>query len=215
MRHANIDMATIKMLKDRVKDKKENKKSRPHQKKHKPRQLFLSKSFKIKREFGGSLLNKSNAKTARPVSTKEAMHIVLKSSFAKGKHSMLGKNRTARIRKAIDAQAQRFQVKIYEFANVGNHLHLLVRVAQRDLFKGFLRAICGLIARIMLGAERGQAKKIKFWDQRPFTRIISWKRDFGVVKKYVIQNFNEAMGFTLFKPRVKPQVKLGIYNSTA
>ena len=173
-------------------------------KNRKNQQFFLAQSFKIRKDFGGSLLKKSNAKTARPISTKEAMHIVLRSSMAHGKYSMLNQNRAKKIRQCIDTQAKRFHVKIYEFANVGNHLHMLVRATQRGLFKGFLRAISGLIARITLNVQRGQAKKIKFWDQRPFTRIVSWKRDFDSVKKYVIQNFNEAMGFVSYKPRKQP-----------
>ncbi|MDZ4660017.1 MAG: transposase [Pseudomonadota bacterium] len=167
----------------------------------KNQQLLLDQSFKFKRYFGGTLLKNSNAKTARPISTKEAMHIVMRSSLAKGKHSMLQKNLAHKIRMTIDMQAKRFHVKVYEFANVGNHIHLLVRASHRDLFKGFLRAISGLIARISLGVERGCAKALKFWDQRPFTRIVSWKRDFEGVKKYVVQNFNEAMGFIPFTPR--------------
>lgn len=167
----------------------------------KNQQLLLDQSFKIKKIFGGSLLKKSHAKIARPISTKEAMHIVLRSSLAKGKYSMLEKNRARRIKETIEAQAKRFQIQIYEFANVGNHIHLLVKAYHRDLFKGFLRAIAGLIARIALGVERGKAKALKFWDQRPFTRIVSWKKDFERVKDYVVQNFDEALGFTPFKPR--------------
>jgi len=174
----------------------------------KGQQLLLDQSFKIKREFGGSLLKKSHAKTARPISDKEAMHIVLKSTMAKGTYSMLNKDRPRRIRKSIDAQAKRFYVKIYEYANVGNHLHILVRASDRKLFKGFLRSISGLIARITLSAERGSAKKIKFWDQRPFTRIVSWAKDFSWVKAYVVQNFHEAMGWVPFKPRGKGRLRL-------
>ena len=135
------------------------------------------------------------------------MHIVLRSSLAKGKYSMLHKDKGKRIRQTIEAQAKRFHINIYEFANVGNHIHLLVKTHSRDLFKGFLRAISGLIARITLGVERGSAMALKFWDQRPFTRIVSWRKDFESVKQYVIQNFDEAMGFEPYKPRN--------YNSTA
>lgn len=197
-------------------------------KKRKNQQLLLDQSFKVRKDFGGSLLKKSNAKIARPISTKKAMHVVLRSSLAKGKYSLLSPVRAKKIRHTIHAQAKLFQVKIYEFANVGNHLHLLVRATHKDLFKGFLRAICGLIARITLGAERGRARSgepelitsksefssalkstnentgtVKFWDQRPFTRIVEWRRDFAGVKKYVVQNFNEAMGFVAFKPQKK------------
>jgi len=79
-----------------------------------------------------------------------------------------------------------------------------VRAAYRKGFISFLRAISGVIARIALGAERGHAKlkeAAQFWDQRPWTRILAWMKDFENVKKYVQQNFNEAMGFVPYKPR--------------
>jgi REP element-mobilizing transposase RayT len=165
------------------------------------RQLLLDKSFKSRSEFGGDLLKASNPKRARPISTKEAMHIVLRSSRAKGKFSMLEKSRADRIEKLIRKHAKKFGVGIHQYANVGNHIHLLVLPSYRDFFKYFLRTISGLIARIVLGAQRGAPKKIKFWDQRPWSRIVKWKKDFNGAKKYVIQNFNEAMGFVTYKVR--------------
>jgi putative transposase len=175
------------------------------------KQLFLDQTFKVKSEFGGDLLKSANARTARPISTKEAMHVVLRSSLAKGKYSMLEKSRADHIDKLIRKHAKKFGVKIYQSANVGNHIHLLVLASHRGFFKNFLRTISGLIARAVLGAQRGSAKKIKFWDQRPWSRIVKWKKDFNGAKKYVIQNFNEAMGFVAYKTRKnlqKPQIRL-------
>ncbi|MEO5666752.1 MAG: hypothetical protein ABIR96_01700, partial [Bdellovibrionota bacterium] len=80
-------------------------------------------------------------------------------------------------------------------ANAGNHLHLLVRFTQRRGLQNFLRGSCGLIARKMLGAERGRAHEHPFWSQRPFTRIVSWGKDFNSVLAYVKLNTLEALGF--------------------
>ena len=68
----------------------------------------------------------------------------------------------------------------------------------------FLRSISGIIARIALNAEKGKSKlkeSTQFWDQRPWTRILFTWTEFKNVKKYVEQNFNEAMGFVPYKPR--------------
>jgi REP element-mobilizing transposase RayT len=165
------------------------------------KQLLLDKSFKLKSDFGGDLLKASNPKVARPVSTRDAMHIVLRSSLAKGKYSMLEKSRADRIDKLIRTNAKKFGVKIYQYANVGNHLHLLVLVGHRKFFTKFLKAVSGIIARLVLGAQRGAARKVKFWDQRPWSRIVKWKKDFNGAKKYVIQNFNKALGFVAYKVR--------------
>jgi hypothetical protein len=54
-------------------------------------------------------------------------------------------------------------------------------------------------------AERAKDKQnestTNFWDQRPWTRILLTWTEFKNVKKYVEQNFNEAMGFVPYKPR--------------
>ena len=126
-------------------------------------------------------------------------------SIAKGQRSfLLNRKRSLLIETKVREQASQFGVKIYRYANVGNHLHLLVLATHRRSFFNFLRSISGIIARIALGAERGAAKLkgvAKFWDQRPWTRILAWCKDFDNVKRYVVLNFNEAMGFLPYRPR--------------
>ena len=46
-----------------------------------------------------------------------------------------------------------------------------------------------------------KAIKEKFWDFRPWTRIIEWKKAYSIAKDYVIQNHLEAMGLIPYKPR--------------
>ena len=162
--------------------------------------------------FGGSLLNKSNAKTARPISTKKVMHLVLRSEKAKGAYSFLLSKHKDRIEDTIYNQARKTGVKVYSYANSGNHLHILVLPRTRRAFSNFIRAICGIIARIVLGKERGQAQHSenssskainpeKFWDQRPFSRILEWGKAFNLAKDYLLQNTLEALGFIKYKPR--------------
>lgn len=195
------------------------------QRQTKDRQLLLDSTLNSKKEFGGALLKKSHAKKARPISTKQAMHVTLRSSQARGEKSFLAnRKRAAEINSKVHSLAKKYGIKIYRYANVGNHIHLLVRASYRRGFIAFLRSISGIIARIAMGVERGkvldtkeqalsQSKAIKmsqnqskesvmgFWDQRPWTRILSWATDFNNVKKYVEQNFSEAMGFIAYKPR--------------
>lgn len=159
-----------------------------------------------KNEFGGALLKKSHAKKARPIAIKKTMHLTLRSSKAKGDKSFrYDKNRIQKIDKVVRTQAKKFGVEIYRYANVGNHLHMLVKASYRSGFISFLRSISGIIARIALSAERGKAmlrdSTLGFWDQRPWTRILLTWTEFINVKKYVEQNFNEAIGFVPYKPR--------------
>jgi hypothetical protein len=157
------------------------------------------------RHFGGAYLNKGNPKEKRPISVKRSMHLVMRSLIAKGPLTLL--KRELEIREIIENQAKVFGVKVYRQANGGNHLHLVVLPRSRQAFNGFIRAISGLIARLILGAQRGNAKSIQFWERRPFTRIVEWGRDYKKVCNYLLQNTLEALGFISYQPRVKTRYR--------
>lgn len=165
-----------------------------------PRQLgFELLESKALKHFGGAYLKKSHAKTKRPIATKRSMHLVMRSSLAKGDRSLL--KHAKAIRNVIQRQSRRFDVRIYRLANAANHLHFVVLPSSRAGFNGFLRSISGLIARIVLGAEKGTAKRLQFWDQRPFTRILEWGKEYQGVLRYLVQNSLEAFGFIAYTPR--------------
>ncbi|PIU00026.1 MAG: hypothetical protein COT74_06650 [Bdellovibrionales bacterium CG10_big_fil_rev_8_21_14_0_10_45_34] len=166
---------------------------------------------KIARQFGGSLL-KSNPKVKRPISFRKSMHLVLRSSLAKGQHSFLRKDDA--IESIIHKQAKQFGVKVYRFANGGNHLHLVILPSTRDSYKNFIRSVSGLIARLVLNTQRGsigsasrsrlkdsKLPKQRFWDFRPYTRIVEWGRDFKRLSLYLAENTLEAIGYLPYVPR--------------
>jgi hypothetical protein len=96
----------------------------------------------------------------------------------------------------LKRQAERFGVRVYNYANSGNHIHILVRPPRdRAKLAGFLRALSGLIARLTLKAERGCARGIRFWDHRPFSRVVPYGRRFETCWRYVARNTLAAFGF--------------------
>src|SRR5438132_587853 len=95
-------------------------------------------------EHGGSLRS-GRRKRERPVSTQRPMHVVLTSRVAFGRWSL--RKHDGVVREAMRAMARRFDVRVYNFANVGSHLHLVVRARRREAFKGFLRSFAGIVAR--------------------------------------------------------------------
>lgn len=97
--------------------------------------------------------------------------------------------------------AKKYGIKIYEFANVGNHVHLLIKLSHRFTFSPFMRALSGTIALKVTGANKLKGLKKKFWDYRPWTRIVEWKKAYTIAKDYVIQNHLEAIGFIAYRPR--------------
>lgn len=152
------------------------------------------------KDFGGETL-RGNPREQRPLSLKRPLHLVMRSTLAKGEHSFIQPKRARAIRALIERSAKTQGVKIYRFANSGNHLHLIVLPPSRKTFSRFIRTICGLIARLTLGVERGKAKGLKFWDARPFTRILEWGRDYRRTCAYLRRNILEALGFVPYRPR--------------
>jgi len=166
------------------------------------KQLFFDKlNLNNELSFGGALLKNSHAKIQRPISTKRTMHMVLRSSLCKGKLSLLDSKNGPLVQKILKIQSKRHNVKIYKIGQAYNHIHLLLLPKTREGFIAFSRAITGLIPRYLLGAQRGRSQGKRFWDKRPWTRIISWGREFGGILKYLEMNTLEAFGFIPYQPR--------------
>lgn len=167
-----------------------------------PKQLSLLSTWKKDRfAFGGSLLKKSHAKGKRPFSKKLAVHLVLRSSQATGSRSLLRQER--RVSGVLLHEASVRGIKLHGAANAGNHLHLLVQAPSREQLSAFLRAISGRIAMLSSGARKGRPLSInsslsttRFWDQRPFSRLVSTGRDFANVLSYICLNSTEVAGFS-------------------
>lgn len=145
---------------------------------------------KPKSAYGGELRKKRTGRGARPLSTRQTMHLVLRSSRARGEKSFLRLRSRARIQQIINKFAAKYAVEIIDFANVGNHLHLHIKLAKRFTYAPFIRAVTGAIA--LFVGERGTGK---FWDLRPFTRVVESLRGFLNLQDYVQINQYETLGF--------------------
>ena len=130
------------------------------------------------------------------------MHLVMRSLRARGQWSMLSRRNKARIFGLVHETAERYGVKVYRFQNVGNHLHLLVKVPSRQAWQAFIRVLSGAIAFWVTGARKGISKK--FWDTLAFSRIVSWGRDFEGLKTYFVKNLLEALGIPREDQLLKP-----------
>ena len=156
-------------------------------------------------------------KARRPFDPKQALHVVLRSSRARGQYSMLHPRHCNHIRTLTLRLQQRWEVSVYRYANVGNHLHLLIRTKSRSKWQGFIRELAGGIAMIVTGARKGNAvrssrsqtislgkcrpentlpesAKRAFWDHLVYTRIVRFGRDFKNVARYVAINLWEGAG---------------------
>jgi REP element-mobilizing transposase RayT len=167
--------------------------------------LLLQQSRKT--FFGGSLLKNSHAKVARPLSVKKPIHLVLRSSLAKGRWNFLQTQNVKRIQSILRSQSKNFKITILSQKNAGSHLQLVVRGKDKNQIKNFIRTISALIARYVQRVHKGSAAKKSFWDQRPFTRIVEGYTGLGVALGIIVQNELEALG-------VIPYVSNSIKDST-
>ncbi len=87
-------------------------------------------------------------------------------------------------------------------ANVGNHLHLQIKLSNRYTYKKFIRAVTSAIMMAVTGINKWTAKDTahtltgKFWDLRPFTRILTSFREHRYLQNYLAINRLEAQGYT-------------------
>lgn len=205
----------------------------------KNRQISLFK--KASSAYGGSLRNtRLGRSTPRPLATRESMHLVLRSTRAKGAMSLL-KPRNAWLVDSIIAKFSFiYGVRILSMANVGNHLHLHIRLTGRQGYKPFIRAITGAIAIGVTGKNRwsktsgsganagngsgsganagngagsGNGENVadgKFWSGRPFTRIVHGFHGARKLSEYVRINQFESWGFSKKEARDMLAVELKI-----
>ena len=105
------------------------------------KQLTLIK--KPNAEFGGSLL-KGRRKTERILNSRKPMHLVLKT-----KNTITLFNQKHKLKSILKKQAQTFGVKIYSESIQSDHWHICLKITHRQLYRGFIRALTGIIARLL------------------------------------------------------------------
>lgn len=163
--------------------------------------LQLSLLPKGQRSYGGQLRNTRRGRQgARALTTTGSIHLVLRSSRARGAWSfLLSKNRMI-IKSALNTHAKKNFVNIISVANVGNHLHIHLKIADRILYKRFIRAVTGIIALKIMSASKNTPRVVnsatRFWDYRPFTRIITDFKYFLNLEDYILINQFEGLGFS-------------------
>jgi REP element-mobilizing transposase RayT len=174
----------------------------------------LFPKLKHKRAHGGSH-SVGKRREARPLNLKLSHHITMKSHHAFGARSLFRHKKL--ILGLIKKNAYRFQVKVFEYAIQGNHLHLLVKSQTREGLQNFFRVVAGHSAQKILqiyplklqagGApdeKKGCSKnRRKFWSFLLYSRVVSWGREFKTVVQYIQRNTLELFNLIAYQPRLK------------
>ncbi len=122
--------------------------------------------------FGGSFDQRHRLRT---LCSKKPVHLTLKSQ----KRFSLFKSRE-KIRKIIFKQAKKLGIKIYSWSIQKDHIHLAIQILSREAYKKWIRAVTGLIARLL-------GKGV--WKFRPFTRVLSgFGRELRNLNNYLFRN---------------------------
>jgi hypothetical protein len=115
------------------------------------------------------------------------------------------------IESLLHRAARKYGIRVHRFANVGNHLHLVVSMGARESvgtdarigetryalararFSSFLRQFAGTVAFAVTGASKSNPVG-RFWDGLAFTRVLHWGREFEAGMRYLVKNLFEAAG---------------------
>jgi REP element-mobilizing transposase RayT len=153
--------------------------------------------------YGGELLKTRKGRSSgRPLSTKSSMHLILRSTQARGKWSFLKKNNARRIQSLVSKFSKKYGVKVYSLANVGNHLHFHIKLSNRYTYPAFIRALTGAIAMAVTGSSRLKELKTKFWDERPYTRVVVGFKGLLKLSNYIKINTLEGYGVSRERARM-------------
>jgi REP element-mobilizing transposase RayT len=144
--------------------------------------------------YGGSLMTKRKGRQfPRPLAVKSSMHLVLRSTHAKGKWRFQATR--DKWKPIINKFSVKYGVKILSLADPGNHIHLHIQLSNRHAYRRFIRAVTAAIAMAITGTSRWKKIDFKFWDRRPFTRVVVGRRGYLNASDYVRVNLLESQGY--------------------
>jgi REP element-mobilizing transposase RayT len=167
--------------------------------------------LKLNLSHGGILRNQRKGRGARPLSTKESLHLVFKLNPHRLRHRTLRSAKgLALANQIIKKYAAHFYIKIEQLSLQNDHIHALVRTSRRSLYHHFFRVVAGQIAQqferegMLTAAQRGidtptdsskaVTTAITLWKYRPFTRVVRGWKAYKTVQNYIQLNEKEITG---------------------
>ena len=150
------------------------------------RQLSLGFLKDYKKEFGGSLLI-GKRKTARPIAIKKPMHLILKTT----KLSPFNPT-NYKLEKIIKQYASKYQITVYDYALNWSHIHLTIKLPNREAYFAFIKTVTAALINYLSKALKKDLKGL--FDLRPYTKIITCRKQFENAIDYMELNQQEALG---------------------
>lgn len=166
---------------------------------HTRQQSFNATHLKFRYNHGGVLRQSRLGRQARPLSTHNPIHLVLKvdrQKIRRGFRSPLGFKICNTV---IHTYADRFSVKVEQLAICNDHIHLIVRLSRRSLGQHFFRVVAGQIAQNFKNNGFWVTDTQRIWKFRPFTRVVTGWKAYQIVRNYVQLNKKEAEGIIPYR----------------
>jgi REP element-mobilizing transposase RayT len=156
---------------------------------------------------GGVLRNTRRGRSSgRALAVRHTMHVVLRSTKAKGKWSFTYRHHRQLVSRIITKHAAKNKISLLAMANVGNHIHLHLQLPFRRAYFPFIRAISGAIALSIMRASKNSRRVFghagRFWDHRPYSVVITKMTHFLRMKDYMRVNTLEGQGYTRIGARL-------------
>ena len=153
----------------------------------------------VNAQHGGSSRT-GHRKTSRPLEPTLPLYVVLRSSRARGKWSLARPPTRTAVKETLRALAARHGIKVFEFSNGGDQVHMLLRAQSRTSFQAFLRAFAGLVARQVTGARKGKPSG-RFWDTLTYSRVLKWGEEFDLVRSFLAGGDLDALALLPQPPK--------------
>ncbi len=119
----------------------------------------------------------------------------MRATRARAGWSMLHERNKGKVCLLVLDTAERYEIDLHDWVNVGNHMHLLFQAPSRKQMQAFLRVLPQRIVFVITGTKRSREIG-KFWDQLAHSRIIKWGREYEAMKRYLWKNKLEAFGYS-------------------
>ncbi len=111
------------------------------------RQLSLfTTHWKHRFSHGGILRKSKHGRGARPLSSKDPLHLVFKANKSRLRFGLRSYQSFRLIHQLIDRYSVKFYIRVEQVSVNHDHIHFLIRTTRRSSYQSFFRVLAGQIA---------------------------------------------------------------------
>ncbi len=163
----------------------------------------VQKHWKFRYCHGGSLRRSSLGRGARPLSSRDPIHLVFKVNKSAIRGGLRGPRTFSLINNLLRKYSRKFFVRVEQYSVQGDHIHILVRGGKRSQMQSFFRVLAGQFVQRLTDTFQTKHEGEKIWKHRPFSRVIKGYKPYRIARDYIQLNECEANGRPYSKTRLR------------